>query len=288
MPAPDEILDPAHDPDVVIAGIAKPDTKDGDKPDFKASEDGNIVEHGGKKYITMDALTSERAQRQKLAETLSALEPVLPDFEEFLKTRNTRRQSVRDGASGGNDDAAYLNEVAIALGLYDETNQPDHRRAQAHLNITRREAQRAAGDAVGPVNAQNTKERARANRERAKANNFVDGQPVAEAKYMDAALEAVGEEQLADPNVANLVQVVAAGLQFLDERKNGRTRRSSGGGREPMMVERGSGRFDSEEGEISSLDRAAARARGKTPEQWAKISKQVNNDRRNPAVLEDL
>ena len=107
---------------------------------------------------------------------------------------------------------------------------------------------------------------------------------------MNAAMEALGDDYLQDPNVANLVQVVAAGLEYLDQRKTGAGRRPtrSAGGREPMYLERSTGRYDGDEGELSSLDIAAARARGKSPEQWAKLSKQINKGTRTSAVLEEV
>jgi hypothetical protein len=119
----------------------------------------------------------------------------------------------------------------------------------------------------------------------------VDGQPIAEQKYIDAAATSLGDDLMADPEVARLAQVVAAGLEYLDARKSGTLGRGrAGGGRrgsgEPMMVERSTGRFDGDTGEMSDLDRAAARARGKSPEQWQKMSKAVN--KATSAVLEEV
>lgn len=289
---PEDVLDPAHADDSAVtvmpaAGSGTEDPKPTDAP--KVSDDGNIVEVNGKKFITFDAFTSERKQRQELNDVLARLDPVMPEFEEFMKTRQQRRQSVRDTqAAGGTDDDAYLTEVATALGFYDETNQPDLRRAQAHLNISRREAERVAQRAVEPVARSTRSEMARVNRERALANQFVDGRPVAEAQYLDLAIKSLGDEQLADPNVANIIQVVAAGLEYLDRRRNGNVRQGRQG--DPMYLEGGRGRVDGGgDGYVSPLAAAAARARGKTPEQWAKLSRQVNKtDRDTGTVLEDV
>lgn len=292
----DSILDPAHEDDggvenVGAAGVARPEVKDDTKPDLVVSEDGNILERGGTKYVRAEALHQERQARQQLQQTLSNLDPVMPEFEEFLRTRENRRTSVRESvAAGGGDDAGYLDEVATALGFFDETGKADHRRAQAHLNITRREAARETSRQVKPVNDSNVRDRAEANRQRARSAKFNDGQAIAEQKYMDQALAALPDEFLADSNIANITQVIAAGLEYLDLRKTGQlnSRGRRGGGREPMHVERGSGRFDAEDSDISALDAAAARARGKTPEQWAKLSKQANKSNRGSAVLEDI
>lgn len=296
----DSILDPAHDPadpgtNVGAAGIASPEVK-ADKPEPRVSEDGNVLEHNGRKYVTQEALHRERQEKQQLKETLATLDPVLPEFEEFLKVRQNRRTSAREGvaARGEQDDPEYLTEVASALGFFDEKNEPDLRRAQAHLNITRREADRSSARAIKPLEESTARERSSANRDRARANVFADGQPVAGQKYMDAAFDALTPEQLSDPNIANITQVIAAGLEYLDHRKNGTlsgSRQSRQRGSEPMFVERGSSRYDSADDGLSDLDLAAARARGKTPEQWAKLSKQINPARggnRGTNVLEDV
>lgn len=289
----DQILDPAHDPNdhgtnVGAAGLGTPEPKDDKqtpKDEVIVSEDENIVERKGVKYMRAEALHNERQARQRAEQQLAALAPVLPEFEEFLKTRENRKTAVRESAAnaGEQDDKEYLQEVAIAIGFYDENNQPDVRRAQAHLNIMRRESERITDRKVKPVAENSTRELARANRERTRGAKFVDGQPIADDKYLDAAFAALPEEYLADPQVAALTQVIAAGLQHLDERKSGTARRGGAprqrASGEPMFVERGTGRFDGDEGGLSALDEAAARARGKSPEEWAKMSKKINSSR---------
>jgi hypothetical protein len=296
MSIEDGILDPAHADDggvenAGVAGIPKPELKP-ESDELKVSEDGNVAEHKGVKYVRQEALHQARTEAKQLRDTLAALDPVMPEFEQFLKVKNNRQAAVREAAAsdGEQDDDAYLSEVATALGYFDETNQPDLRRAQAHLNVTRRESTRVVKREVEPDRKQSKAESARVNRERARGNKFVDGQPVAEEKYLNAAFESLGDDFLADSGVANLAQIVAAGLQYLDERKNGVSRRAGPARREPMMVEGSTGRFDGDDGELSGLEMAAARARGKSPEQWAKLSKQVNaNTRgRNTAVLEEV
>lgn len=289
MPEANDILDPAHDPNDTgtnagAAGIPSPEKKEPEKPAERVSEDGNIIERDGKKYIVFDALQQERGKRQKAESTLAALEPVLPEFNEFLKTRENRRAAVKESvaATDDKDDPEYLNEVAIALGFFNEQNEPDLRRAQAHLNISRREATRVAERTVRPVAENTAREQARMNRERNRSARFVDGQPVADEKYLEAAAGALPEEMLADPQVASLIQVIGAGLQYLDERKTGTARRGGSPAPrrgEPMHVERGTGRYDGDDGEVSALDLAAARARGKSIDEWKKMSNRVNASR---------
>lgn len=288
----DDILDPAHDPNdtgtnMGAAGLGGKETPAAEKkeetPDWKVSGDGNIVERGDRKYVDERALHEARSKNRELSETLAKLDPVMPEFEEFLKTREQRRDSAaRRGGAGEQDDKEYLEEVAAALGFYDEANAPDLRRAQAHLNITRRESKREAERVTRPEQERNTRDRADVNRQRARGARFKDGQPIAEERYLEAALKSLPDEYMADPNIANITQVIAAGLEYLDRRANGDFR-SGGRGtgrREPMHVEGGRGRVDGDsEHNLSDLDIAAARARGKTPEQWAKLAGRVNPTR---------
>lgn len=281
----DEVLDPAHmDDGGLPAAPAAPPTP---APEPKVSDDGNVMEVGGRKYVTFDALTAERAQRQQLAQTVAQLEPLMPEFEQFLTKRNERQTATTAASGKGGDDEAYLREVAETLHFYDENHEPDLRRAQGHLNIMRRESDRSAQRAVEPVAQSTAREMARVNRERANTSRFVDGKPIADSKYMSAAMDAVGAEHLADPNVANMVQVVAAGLEYLDARKNGTLSRGRGG-REPLHLEGSRGRFDGDgEGGLSAMDLAAARARGKSPEEWAKMRNSVTSEKRGN-TLEDI
>jgi hypothetical protein len=297
MSVDDGVLDPAHSDDgglenAGVAGIPKPDAND--KPELKVSEDGNVAEYGDKKYVRQEALHQERQERQKLAATLAELDPLMPEFNEFLKQRTGRRDAqvdrARQSLGGGTSDYTEdeLQGFAINRGYFAEDGQtPDLRRAQTELDIISGISRRQAHNAVRPVHEDSIRTRANTNRNRVRGNNFVDGQPVAGEKYVNAAINALSDEQLADDNVANLVQVIAAGLESLDNRKNGRVSRTRGG-REPMFVEGSSGRFDGDTGELSGLELAAARARGKTPEQWAKMSKAVNTSKRDSAILEDV
>lgn len=297
----DQILDPAHDPNdtgtnMGAAGL-KPggaDDKKEERPAPKVSEDGNVLELDGKKYVTEAALHEARGKAREYAETLSRLDPVMPEFEEFLKTRENRRTAATERAAAGDpDEKEYLQEVATALGFFDETNQPDLRRAQAHLNITRREAKRETERSVRPLTESTTRDRADVNRSKAKQARFLDGKPIASDKYLDAAIKALPDEYMADPNIANITQVIAAGLEYLDMRKNGELGGSRGEARsrrEPMFTERGSG-YRGEETELSDLELAAARARGKTPEQWAALSRKINSSGksgRGSNILENI
>lgn len=289
----DEILDPAHADEgtnMGAAGMAAAEQKNEDKDELKLSEDGNVAEHKGVKYVRQEALHAAREKNKELASVLAQIEPVMPEFQEFLRNKQGRQAAVVDRARDKSDSDYTDDELegfAVTRGYQKDDGSPDTARAKAELDIISGVQRRITSKAVEPVRRGATSEQARLNRERAHGRKFVDGAPIADEKYLNAALDALPDEYLADPNVANITQIVAAGLEYLDLRKNGTLRgRRSGGGREPMYVERGSGRFDGDEPEISDFDRAAARARGKSIEEWMKTSKAVN--KRTSDVLEDI
>jgi hypothetical protein len=278
-----DILDPAHDPNapdtnVGAAGIAQPEQKVEDK----VSPDGNILERDGRKYIVFDAFKAERESRKTAEQNLATLAPIVDEYQRNKETTRLATQQAQL-VSDEKDSPEYLNEVAVSLGMYDEQGQADLRRAQAHLNISRREADRRVDRRVKPHEESTARDRAQNNRERARGQMFVDGRPIADDQYLDAAFAALPEEMAANPQVASLMQIVAAGLQSLDQRKAGGKQRQQQRQsqqvpeyREPMHTEGTTGRFDGDSGELSPLDLAAARARGKTPEQWMKQRTAVN------------
>ena len=71
--------------------------------------------------------------------------------------------------------------------------------------------------------------------------------------------------------------------EYLDRRKNG-TLNARGRRGEPNYSETGSGGRFSSERPLSGLEEAAARARGKTAEQWTKLTAAVNKR----TTLEDI
>lgn len=285
----DVILDPgaADDHETVVAGVAAPE-----KPEPKVSDDGNIVEVGGKKYYREEALHAERSRAQGYAKTIQQLEPLMPEFEEFLAQKQHGRNATVDRATRGADNGDYsedeLTGYAITRGYYDQSNKPDLRRAKDDLDIMTAIADRRASRAVKPVADSNVQDRARSNTEKALQHQFVDGEPVADERYIRAAFDALPDQFKANDETANMMLVVAAGLQALDDRRNGRAGRNR---REPVFREGGGGRFNSGGDSLDALDRAAARARGKSPEEWSKTMKSVSSGRDSATggtILEEI
>jgi len=289
-----QVLDPDAAENTVVAG--QPGGQKEEKPDFKATDDGNLIEYGGKKYLREEAVHEARSKAQKYAETLSTLQPLMGEFEQFLEQKKNGRAATVDRATREAPESDYsddeLTGYAITRGYYDG-DKPDLKRAKDDLDIMTAIADRRATKAVRPVADASVRERVAENYEKALNYRFpADGEPVAEERYLRAALDAVRQdrpEALAESGAAELVQVIAAGLQTLDERKSGR--RASRGNREPVFREGAGSRVNLGRGDdLDALDRAAARARGKSPEQWAKLTRAVGGatDRGTGTVLEEI
>lgn len=290
---PTDVLDPTHADDLPgIAGIPGPDRLPGQLSDaeWKASDDGNLVERGGTKYIREEALHAEREKNKALSSTLARLEPLMPEIAEFLQQKQQRTnanidRTTRPGAdSYANDDD--LRGFALVRGYYKQDGvTPDLDRANTELNIMARIADRSAAKHVGPVAAATTRDRAATNYHDALSRRFVDGEPLADEVYMRQAFDALPEEYRADPNIANITSVIAVGLQALEERKTGKRSARRG---EPLFREGASGRnMSNTDLQLDALERAAAKARGKTPEQWSKMSKAMNGDARSTGAILD-
>lgn len=281
----EDILDPAHEDDV-IKDLPTPE------PELKVSEDGNMVSRGDVKYVRHEALHEAREQARLATEQLKQLEPLLPDLQDFIRNKREGGAAAVDRSGQGaksdyTDDE--LDGYAIVNGLYTADGiTPDRKRAEGGLQIIDRIAQRRSGEAVRPIAEQTRADRARTNAAGVRGRMHSDGKPIAEEKYVDAVLASLPAETLADPTVANLTNLIAAGLEYLDIRKQGRqvTRR------EPVFREVDTGHFDGQDiaERLSPLELAAARARGKSPEQWAKMTASANKTPRgkDPNVLEEI
>lgn len=283
-----EELDP-HGENVGAAGIATPETPA--TPDVVVSEDGNQITRGEHKYIRAEALQQERARRQEAERVLGQLEPVLPEFQEFLQNKRGNRQgAVREAAQPAGEDYTEDELKAVAeLNRYysDDGATLDLTRARQALDLMSRISDRRVSRAVEPVVRTTAADRAARNRQEALSQQYVDGAPIADAAFVEQAFNALPPELVADPGVAKIVQIVAAGMEYLDKRRTGKI----GTGREPQFSEGSTGRFNGNNGRgLSAFALRAAQARGYTPEQWAKMqdkpTPQARPDRDGGYVLE--
>lgn len=291
-----DVLDPAHADDLPgIAGLVQDTPLPGQQTDaeWKASEDGNIVERGGQKYVRQEALHAERERAKALSATVSRLELLAPEITEYLQQKNNRNnanveRTTRPAQQSYADDDD-LRGFAIVRGYYkNDGTTPDLDRADQELHIMARIADRSAAKHVGPVQQDSVRSHADANYREALTRTFVDGEPIAERKYLDQVFSSVPADQRSDPAVAQMLEVMALGVQELEARKTGRSRSR---GREPVFREGASGRSHAGSGDaLDALDAAAARARGKTPEQWGKLQKSITGSggMGTGTVLEDI
>lgn len=289
-----DILDPAHADDLPqVAGIAQDTPLPGQQTadEWKASDDGNIVTRGDKRYVREEALHAERERAKAASAALARIEPLVPELTEFLQQKANRNNANVDRVTRQSADTNLteddLRGFALVQGYYKQDGvTPDLDRAQTYLNIMDSIANRAAAKHVGPVQRDSVQNHADANYREALGRTFTDGEPIAERKYLEQVFNSVPPEQRADPQVAQMLEVMALGVQELEARKSGRRPVR----REPNFREGASGRSTLGSGDaLDALDRAAARARGKTDEQWGKMTKQIGGGGMGQGtVLEDI
>lgn len=258
-------------------------------PELVISEDGNQITRGERKYLPAEAVQNERRARQEAERVLSQLEPVLPEFQEFLRNKQGGRQAaVREAAGPTGEEYTddELKAVAELNRYYTEDGQSlDLTRARQSLDLMSRISDRRVSRAVEPVRQSTAADRATRNRQEALSRQHVDGAPVADAAFIQQAFDALPADLAADPSVANLVQVIAAGMEYLDKRKTGKI----GVGREPQFLEGSTGRLNSGGGRgLSAFAQRAAQARGLTADQWEKARNTTGGraDRDGGFVLE--
>lgn len=275
------VTDTSHVDDVVVPGQPLPQGQQ--TPEFKVTEDQNQIEHGGRKYVREEALINERRSAQEMRKTIEGMAPLMPEFEEFLQEKRSRSDAPLQRTQ--QPDSEYtqdeLEGLATVRGFKNQDGTLDLRRAQQELDIMTGIADRRAGKVAQPIVDQTTRAQADANYAEAMNAKFpTDGQPLAAPEFMRAAFEALPAHYRANPEIAAITKVVAVGLQTLHERSQGK--RTT---REPQFREGAAGRVDRNNSEaLDALDRAAARARGMTDEQWSKAKKDTTGSQ----SLEDL
>lgn len=256
---------------------------------FRRTKDGNkIVGDNGREYVRREALDEERRRSQGYANTLAQLEPIMPEIEETIKRkRDGRAATVARAESGADDDYSKddLEGYAVAMGFY-KGDQPDIERARTSLNITSKIAERKAGKVVKPIADSTSRERAAQLHQMARQGRFLDGEPFADSQTVDAVFASLPEQYRSDPEIAQASVLIAAGIEYLNLRKEGKVGR--GGRREPNFREAGGGRFGDSEPDLDTLDRQAAQSRGKSASDWAKLSRGGRPDATGGYILEDI
>ena len=245
-------------------------TPEPESPKFELTEDGNQVKYGDRTFVTQEALRQAREEARSLRDEFKKLEPVIPEFEEFIRTKQARQVAQRSAATPPADEYTddELDGFAAVSGFYTAENTPDRARARQAMDVMSRIADRKTRQHVDPLRSSTAADRAARNRQEAVGRLFTDGKPIADPKFIEEAFNSLPAELSSDPGVGALIQVLAAGREYLDKRRNGTLSER----REPVFNEGSRGRYYETGGELSQLALAAARARGKSPEAWQKAA----------------
>jgi hypothetical protein len=247
----------------------------------------------GERMVPVAAL---RAVREELksrpkAEDYAALKQQLDEarpYAEFL--RNNPHLMAPPQAPAAPvvqpQDDVELIELAKTLELYDaSTGRPDTKRAEVIRNMTRTTAQQIAQQTMAPVQ-ERTYEQQAAQNLHAVANTFkdADGRTI-DTEFMSAAIKTItaslpkaeAMRVLADPTVANVVGLVAQGLQAQSRKTPAQPVQLP----PALHVESAGGQTDIQ---MSEGSRRLMKATGRSESEWTAAAKKYTPGRSN--VLE--
>jgi hypothetical protein len=197
-----------------------------------------------------ERLSKENEELRKTKENWDLVEPYLPLLATHPKI--TGKPAV---PTPTNQPDPELLEIAESFGFYDADGQPDLARAAKAKTVIDKRSGTTANAAVKPVADSAAQTRAQALRERAYQVTDKNGRPFATRAAIDKVLDDLPIEQQADKNIVTSALLMARGL----EPPVG----------EPLHTEGGQGHSANTK-ELSPMERAAAKARGLTDEQWVK------------------
>jgi hypothetical protein len=198
-----------------------------------------------------DRLRQENESLKKKAESWDVVEPYVP----LLATHPKVTGRAAPPAPTNQPDPELL-EVAKAFNFYDDAGQPDLERAKSAQALIDKRSGKVTDEKVAPVATSAAAAQAAALRERAYEVVDKEGRPFASREHIDAVLNQLSPEQAAQPQIVNVALMVARGM---------------GGppAGEPLHTE-GPGGPGGKGKVLSSIERAAARARGLSDDQWIK------------------
>lgn len=218
---------------------------------------------GGSRMVPLPTLIEERRQRQALAREVEQLravkanwdivEPFVPDLAEYVANRGKKAAPPPPPAAAQDPE---LNDIVRTFGFYDQDGQPDYDRAAAARTFMDKRAGSVAAEAVRPVAHNAASTQARLLRDNAYHATDKAGRPFAARDAIDRVLDNLSPEDQANPQVVATALFVARGM-------------SAPAAGEPLHTEGGSG-GNRQGATLSSPERAAARARGLSDEQWIK------------------
>ena len=247
----------------------------------------------GERMVPVAALRAVREQlkARPTAEDHAALKQQLDEarpYAEFLRNNPHLMQPQAPPAAPvvQPQDDAELIELAKTLELYDaQTGKPDTKRADVIRNMTRTTAQQIAQQTIAPVQERTYEQQAAQNLHQvANTMKDADGRTI-DQEFMATAIRTItanlpkaeAMRVLADPTVANVVGLVAQGLQAQSRKTPAQPAQLP----PALHVESAGGQTDIQ---MSEGSRRLMRATGRTESDWTTAAKKYTPGRSN--VLE--
>ena len=200
-----------------------------------------------------DRLRAENESLKKVKENWDTVEPYLP----LLATHPKVTGKAPAAAPPPAQDPELI-AAAEALGFYNDDGTPDTTRASKAKGFFSGLVKSTVQEEVKPLAQSTARTAAGSLRERAYQVVDKDGRQFAKQEHIDAVLNELPPEYQADPQVVQLALMIARGMG---------TGTSVAG--EPLHTEGTGGRPGGGTG-LSNLERAAARARGLSEQDWTK------------------
>jgi hypothetical protein len=250
-----------------------------------AAAEVEAVEVGGQKYVPLAAVIAERKEKQALKERAGRADQLeqtvneMRPYVEFLRQNQglMQRQPAAPAPAQPDADPA-VEQLARTLDLYTPEGKPDLTRAGAIRQMMSESARQAAADAVRPVRAQSDQERSAYNYRMA-MTSAPEGVDV-DKGALTTFWQALPPDLTADPNVAMLVTLLAAGASSL----KGKPAKVVPPANPPLQTEAAGGNQPARRA-LSGIERSVAKERGLTEEAYHKLASGFTPGRTN--VLEE-
>lgn len=200
-----------------------------------------------------DRLRAENEQLKRKADDYDVVAPYLP----LLATHPKVTGKPATPPVPASEDPELI-AAAEALGFYNDDGTPNTARAAKAKGFFTGLVKGTVQEEVKPLAQSTARTAAGSLRERAYQVVDKDNRPFAQKENIDAVLNELPPEYQADPQVVQLALMIARGM--------GTTSPAAG---EPLHTEGTSGRPGGGAA-LSNLERAAARARGLSEQDWTK------------------
>lgn len=275
---PEPVAPPAEPPPVEAAA----------DPDEAAA-----VEIQGGKYVPLEALREVREKAkafkdkaEQYDQTVQYVQSVRPyiDFlqanPDLMTRTTTTHQAPQTVTQEPVDEQAE--ELARTLDLYTAEGKPDVRRAQKLRGLIDAAADAKAESRVKPLQESTLRERANHNYQRALVTKAPDGR-TPNRQVLDALWARTDPSITSTEEGASALVATALGLSLLHGQAGPPT--SVAPPAQPAVVSERPGSRQPNTPSLSAFDEKIAGMRGRTNDEWAKLTRTFNPGR--PSVLED-